>query len=449
MADAREGITAKAANPPTCFGLPLEEAMQLPNQKTIPTLVKQMIVFLNTEAAIKTEGLFRVSPTLTKLKELRQACERPDFSFAADLDPNLVGALLKSYLGELPEPLLTFGLYSDFLAVTSLNEAQAKSQRLQELMQELPPHNRVLAEILFLFLARMVEHVEHNKMTASNLAMIFGPLLLRPQIETIDSMMHGPKVTAIVKHLVEHYDQIFRKGKGGTITTTAGASLPSPFSSSSSTPTVAGMRLLQGENAEEKLVQIVKALDDAIALVQNKLAGLRQQLEQTQSMEEAIQIARKIRTAKRILFLDGEGRGGGIMPSSTSSRMTPKQLNRQHRRSIAILAAASPQTPLRPESSASALKGRRRTMEDAHVLVDDLRKHFPNAAFPAGSSACSFSFYGVYDGWWSRVPFVLKLLFFSPSLSFRLWLNGSKNKNSTKTRAWRIRCSRVDGQNIT
>lgn len=48
--------------------------------------------------------------------------------------------------------------------------------------------------------------------------------------------------------------------------------------------------------------------------VQNKLQALHKQLEATDSMEEAIQIAKKIRTAKRILFHDDHKSVGAVEP---------------------------------------------------------------------------------------------------------------------------------------
>lgn len=52
---------------------------------------------------------------------------------------------------------------------------------------------------------------------------------------------------------------------------------------------------------------------------------------------------------------------------------------------------------LRVESGYESLQGIRKTMEDAHVLLDDLLSSFPQLSSNAHISA-PFAFYGVYDG---------------------------------------------------
>ena len=50
---------------------------------------------------------------------------------------------------------------------------------LSKLVDELPPANKALAEILLLFLSRVGEHSSKNKMTPANLAIVFGQILLK------------------------------------------------------------------------------------------------------------------------------------------------------------------------------------------------------------------------------------------------------------------------------
>ena len=49
-------------------------------------------------------------------------------------------------------------------------------------------------------------------MTPANLAIVFGQLLLRPEVETVESMMNAAKVTGIMRFMIENFEKIFPVG---------------------------------------------------------------------------------------------------------------------------------------------------------------------------------------------------------------------------------------------
>jgi hypothetical protein len=98
------------------------------------------------------------------------------------------GGAVKEYLRMLPEPLLTWELYTAFIDAIALSDTTSGVQRrntVASLLERLPTPNRALAQVLFLYLARLADHAHRNQMNSTNLAMIFGPLLLRPQHESV------------------------------------------------------------------------------------------------------------------------------------------------------------------------------------------------------------------------------------------------------------------------
>lgn len=167
------------------------------------------------------------------------------------------------------------------------------------------------------------------------------------------------------------------------------------------------------------------------------MQALQKQLEATDSMEEAIQIAKKIRTAKRILFYDERKQvrydDFSQQPFYTfiqkSGELAADQDTQKHTASVAqadktdasigdsegsssvavsdegtsYLAQGNEDSNkgdtqlLRVESGYESLQGIRKTMEDAHVLLDDLFPSYPQLSSCAHLSA-PFSFYAVYDG---------------------------------------------------
>ena len=73
----------------------------------------------------------------------------------------------------------------------STTEAQTKEERVQgfrALISKLPDRHRQLMEILFRHLKRVADHKEKNRMAASNLGVVFGPTLMKPEVETLGSI---------------------------------------------------------------------------------------------------------------------------------------------------------------------------------------------------------------------------------------------------------------------
>lgn len=66
---------------------------------------------------------------------------------------------------------------------------------------------------LRLVLSRVTEKAEENKMTASNLGIIFGPTLIKPRQTdaevSLSSLVDYPYQALIVELLVRHYELIF------------------------------------------------------------------------------------------------------------------------------------------------------------------------------------------------------------------------------------------------
>ena len=81
--------------------------------------------------------------------------------------------------------------------------------KLKDIFQKLPETNKLVAGCLFNLLSRVVAAESESKMIANNLAIVFGQILLRPKVESLTSLLrHSPKITSILKCLVENYDKI-------------------------------------------------------------------------------------------------------------------------------------------------------------------------------------------------------------------------------------------------
>lgn len=103
----------------------------------------------------------------------------------AQLDPIMLGALLKRFLSNLPDPILTGTLFKMFIVASHVKNAAIRKRLMHLTLCMLPKVNRDVVEIVFVFLAWLSEyaHVDvkaGNGMDLSNIAKVMAPTLIRP-----------------------------------------------------------------------------------------------------------------------------------------------------------------------------------------------------------------------------------------------------------------------------
>uniref|UniRef100_A0A8D2JTB0 Rho GTPase-activating protein 17 n=1 Tax=Sciurus vulgaris TaxID=55149 RepID=A0A8D2JTB0_SCIVU len=193
------------------FGTPLEEHLKRSGREI--ALPIEACVMLLLETGMKEEGLFRIGAGASKLKKLKAALD----CSASHLDefysdPHAVAGALKSYLRELPEPLMTFNLYEEWTQVASVQDQDKKLQDLWRTCQKLPPQNFVNFRYLIKFLAKLAQTSDINKMTPSNIAIVLGPNLLWAKNEgTLAEMAAATSVhvVAVIEPIIQHADWFF------------------------------------------------------------------------------------------------------------------------------------------------------------------------------------------------------------------------------------------------
>nr|XP_025976356.1 rho GTPase-activating protein 44 isoform X1 [Dromaius novaehollandiae] len=193
------------------FGKPLEEHLAVSGRE-IAFPVEACVTML-LECGMQEEGLFRVAPSASKLKKLKAAldcCVVDVQEYSAD--PHAIAGALKSYLRELPEPLMTFELYDEWIQASNMQEQDKRLQALWNACEKLPKANYNNIRYLIKFLARLTEYQDINKMTPSNVAIVLGPNLLWPQAEgNITEMMTtvSLQIVGIIEPLIQHADWFF------------------------------------------------------------------------------------------------------------------------------------------------------------------------------------------------------------------------------------------------
>ncbi|PIO30648.1 hypothetical protein AB205_0204910 [Aquarana catesbeiana] len=128
---------------------------------------------------MQEEGLFRLAAGASILKKLKASLGAGARDLAEFInEPHAVAGALKSYLRELPEPLMTSELFDDWMRAASVKEPEKRQESFREVCAKLPPENYNNLRFLIKFLAKLGEHQEVNKMTPSNIAIVLGPNLL-------------------------------------------------------------------------------------------------------------------------------------------------------------------------------------------------------------------------------------------------------------------------------
>ncbi|XP_028619963.1 rho GTPase-activating protein 17 isoform X5 [Grammomys surdaster] len=193
------------------FGTPLEEHLKRSGREI--ALPIEACVMLLLETGMKEEGLFRIGAGASKLKKLKAAldCSTSHLDEFYS-DPHAVAGALKSYLRELPEPLMTFSLYEEWTQVASVQDQDKKLQYLWTTCQKLPPQNFVNFRYLIKFLAKLAQTSDINKMTPSNIAIVLGPNLLWAKQEgTLAEIAAATSVhvVAVIEPIIQHADWFF------------------------------------------------------------------------------------------------------------------------------------------------------------------------------------------------------------------------------------------------
>ncbi|XP_054860462.1 rho GTPase-activating protein 44-like isoform X5 [Amphiprion ocellaris] len=194
-----------------CYGKPLEEHLAL-SGRDIAFPIEACVTML-LECGMQEEGLFRIAPSASKLKKLKASLDCGVLDVQEySADPHAIAGALKSYLRELPEPLMTFDLYNDWIQASNIQDQDKRLQALLNACEKLPPANNNNFKYLIKFLSKLTEDQDVNKMTPGNIAIVLGPNLLWTHNEgNITEMMTtvSLQIVGIVEPIIQHADWFF------------------------------------------------------------------------------------------------------------------------------------------------------------------------------------------------------------------------------------------------
>ncbi|XP_045553192.1 rho GTPase-activating protein 45 [Salmo salar] len=222
----------------------------------IPFIITKCISEIERRA-LKMKGIYRVNGVKTRVEKLCQAFENgKELVELSQCPPHDISNVLKLYLRQLPEPIMLFRLYNSLMGLakesllTEGGEAGtgkgpelvdlgpatdpailAVVDRLRELLRELPKANIATLRYILRHLRRIAELEQDNKMSPSNLGIVFGPSLMRPRptgaTVSLSSLVDYPHQARIIETLIVFYTAIFQSSSSHPFSTqqTVGAGI--------------------------------------------------------------------------------------------------------------------------------------------------------------------------------------------------------------------------------
>ncbi|KAH9281255.1 Rho GTPase-activating protein 1 [Echinococcus granulosus] len=207
-------LQSSAKHPPRphqVFGVSLDFIMKHNNNDPIPTLLRESVEYIRRDC-LDVDCIFRRCPSATLVKSVQGMYNSGrSVKFEVFADPHLPASLIKTFLRDLTEPLLTYELYDMILSLHSL-PWETRLEKARELIStRLPDVNYAVLKYLMCLLTEVCAHSTQNHMTDVNLGIVFGPNLLWSRYATISSSTEVGKINSFVQLLISNYDDIFVK----------------------------------------------------------------------------------------------------------------------------------------------------------------------------------------------------------------------------------------------
>ncbi|XP_059420113.1 rho GTPase-activating protein 21-like isoform X1 [Carassius carassius] len=196
------------------FGVRLDNCPPAQTNRFVPLIV-EVCCKLVEERGLEYTGIYRVPGNNNAILSMQEELDTKgmtDIDIQDDKwrDLNVISSLLKSFFRKLPEPLFTNDKYSTFIDANRMEDPVERLKTLKRLIHELPDHHYETLKFLSAHLKTVSENCEKNKMEPRNLAIVFGPTLVRTSEDNMTHMVtHMPDQYKIVETLIQQYDWFF------------------------------------------------------------------------------------------------------------------------------------------------------------------------------------------------------------------------------------------------
>uniref|UniRef100_A0A0B8RP71 Myosin-IXb n=1 Tax=Crotalus horridus TaxID=35024 RepID=A0A0B8RP71_CROHD len=174
-------------------------------KNSVPIVMEKLLEYVEMHG-LYTEGIYRKSGSANRMRELKQSLQSDPNSVRLENYPiHTITGIFKQWLRELPDPLMTFAQYNDFLRAVELPEKQEQLCAIYSVLEQLPQVNHDTLERLIFHLVKVAVVEEVNRMSPNALAIVFAPCLLRcpDNLDPLTSMKDVSKTTTCVEMIIK------------------------------------------------------------------------------------------------------------------------------------------------------------------------------------------------------------------------------------------------------
>lgn len=176
------------------FGVPLEVLLEY-EQDMVPGIVRQCIYVID-KYGLDLEGIYRKSANVVEVSRLKEEIDKDPSNISmilpsknyTDSDIYLVGSLLKTFLANLPDSLLSSDMSSDIRTCLSISDLTTRKNFMHGLIYKLPDGQYWTLRSLIFHLKRVILHESKNRMNLRSMCIIWGPTIIAPNEEDINDV---------------------------------------------------------------------------------------------------------------------------------------------------------------------------------------------------------------------------------------------------------------------
>ncbi|XP_058869201.1 rho GTPase-activating protein 15-like isoform X4 [Acipenser ruthenus] len=200
---------------------------------TVPKFVRLCVEAVERRG-LETDGIYRVSGNLSVIQRLRFIVDHERavttdgrYLFPEELvqeeklnldhsqweDIHVITGALKLFFRELPEPLVPYSFFDEFVETVKMSDNAEKVAKLKLLVENLPPANHDTMKYMFRHLKRVNERSDLNRMSPQNISIVFGPTLMRPEKDFANIAINMVYQNQVVEDILSECDTIFGQGR--------------------------------------------------------------------------------------------------------------------------------------------------------------------------------------------------------------------------------------------
>ncbi|KAK6353395.1 hypothetical protein TWF696_005361 [Orbilia brochopaga] len=194
------------------FGVPLETLLTR-DGNAVPIVVIQCMTAVELYG-LEMEGIYRQAGATSHILKIKETFDndpsRVDFRIPDHFYQNVHSAAstLKQFFRELPDPVLTYALYDEFIEAAKIEDDNLRRDSLHALINRLPDAHYATVRALVLHLNRVMQHSAVNKMNSWNLAICFGPTLMSTRPEDLrNTNAQNRALDTILRNALDIFDE--------------------------------------------------------------------------------------------------------------------------------------------------------------------------------------------------------------------------------------------------